>query len=134
MLEFARVSAESELDVLVAGVLVVDPALGVIKANIGIKDGRIVGIGRAGNPDITAGIDMTIGPGTRQPWIPRLIGLLREERVGAVGAGRFLGKGLVQRSPGRARPTNPSGANHDGIMRLRVGTPPYSHSRGDLFV
>ena len=35
-----------------------------MKANIGIKDGRIVGIGRAGNPDITAGIDMTIGPNT----------------------------------------------------------------------
>ena len=64
MTQADRVSAESELDVLVAGVLVVDPALGVIKANIGVKGGRIVGIGRAGNPDITAGIDMTIGPGT----------------------------------------------------------------------
>jgi urease subunit alpha len=64
MTQSDRVPAESELDVLVAGVLVLDPALGVIKANIGIKDGRIVGIGRAGNPDITAGVDMTIGPGT----------------------------------------------------------------------
>ena len=49
---------------LVAGVLVLDPYVGAVKANIGIKDGRIVGIGRAGNPDITAGIDMTIGPNT----------------------------------------------------------------------
>ena len=57
-------TSDSELDVLVAGVVVIDPHLGVIKANIGIKDGRIVGIGRAGNPDLTAGIDMTIGPKT----------------------------------------------------------------------
>ena len=35
-----------------------------MKTNIGIKDGRIVGIGRAGNPDITAGVDLTIGPNT----------------------------------------------------------------------
>ncbi|MGZ8595639.1 MAG: urease subunit alpha [Actinomycetota bacterium] len=64
MTQSDRVPAESELDVLVAGVLVLDPYLGVVKANIGIKDGRVVGIGRAGNPDITAGIDMTIGPNT----------------------------------------------------------------------
>ena len=35
-----------------------------MKADIGIKDGRVVGIGRAGNPDITDGVDLTIGPGT----------------------------------------------------------------------
>ena len=55
-----RDQQESELDVLIAGVVVIDPYLGVVKTNIGIKDGRIVGIGRAGNPDqITAGVDMT---------------------------------------------------------------------------
>ncbi len=64
MTQADRATAESELDVLVAGVLVLDPSLGAVKANIGIKDGRVVGIGRAGNPDITAGIDMTIGPNT----------------------------------------------------------------------
>jgi urease subunit alpha len=57
-------TAASELDVVIAGVLVLDPLLGVVKANIGISGGRIVGIGRAGNPDITAGVDMTIGPNT----------------------------------------------------------------------
>jgi urease subunit alpha len=55
----------SELDVLVAGVIVVDPALGVIKADIGIKDGRIAGIGRAGNPWISDGIDLIVGPHTQ---------------------------------------------------------------------
>ncbi len=64
MTQSDSVSADSELDVLIAGVLVVDPFLGVLKANIGIKGGRVVGIGRAGNPDITSGVDMTIGPST----------------------------------------------------------------------
>jgi urease subunit alpha len=59
-----RATADSELDVLMAGVLVVDPLLGVVKTSIGVKDGRIVGIGRAGNPDVTSGVDMTIGPNT----------------------------------------------------------------------
>jgi urease subunit alpha len=57
-------TADSELDVLVAGVLLVDPLLGVVKTSIGIKDGRIAGIGRAGNPDVTSGVDLTIGPNT----------------------------------------------------------------------
>ena len=59
-----RASADSELDVLIAGVLLVDPLLGVVKTSIGVKDGRIVGIGRAGNPDVTSGVDLTIGPNT----------------------------------------------------------------------
>jgi urease subunit alpha len=57
-------SSDSELDVLIAGVLLVDPLLGVVKTSIGIKDGRIAGIGRAGNPDVTSGVDLTIGPNT----------------------------------------------------------------------
>jgi urease subunit alpha len=55
---------ESELDAVIGGVVVIDPRLGVVKADIGIKDGRIAGIGRAGNPDITDGVDLTIGPNT----------------------------------------------------------------------
>jgi urease subunit alpha len=54
----------SELDVVVAGALVVDPTIGVVKADIGIKDGRVVGVGRAGNPEISDGIDLVIGPHT----------------------------------------------------------------------
>jgi urease subunit alpha len=59
-----RATRDSELDVVLAGVIVVDPFLGVLKADIGIKDGRVVGVGRAGNPDITSGVDLTIGPNT----------------------------------------------------------------------
>ena len=54
----------SELDVVVVGAVVVDPTIGVVKADIGIKDGRIVGVGRAGNGAISDGIDLPIGPHT----------------------------------------------------------------------
>lgn len=55
----------SELDVVVAGALVVDPVIGVVKADIGIKDGRIVGVGTAGSREISDSIDLVIGPHTR---------------------------------------------------------------------
>jgi urease subunit alpha len=54
----------SELDTVIGSVIVVDPLLGVVKCDLGIKEGRIVGVGRAGNPDITDGVDLTIGPNT----------------------------------------------------------------------
>ena len=64
MTQHDRATGESELDAVIASAIVVDPLLGVLKADLGIKDGRIAGIGRAGNPDITDGVDLTIGPGT----------------------------------------------------------------------
>jgi urease subunit alpha len=64
MVQHDRATTESELDTIVASAIVLDPLLGVLKADIGIKDGRIAGIGRAGNPDITDGVDLTIGPNT----------------------------------------------------------------------
>jgi len=54
----------SELDLVIVGAIVVDPTIGVVKADIGVKDGRIAGIGAAGNPAITGGIDLVIGPHT----------------------------------------------------------------------
>ena len=57
----------SELDHVIVGVVVIDPVIGVVKADIGIKDGRIVGVGRAGNGERTSGIDLPIGPHT-QPY------------------------------------------------------------------
>jgi len=58
-------ASDSELDVVVAGALVLDPVLGAVKADIGVKDGRIVGVGRAGNDRISDGIELAIGPHTR---------------------------------------------------------------------
>lgn len=54
----------SELDTVIVGAVVVDPTIGVVKADIGIKDGRIVGVGAAGNPDTTTGVELVIGPHT----------------------------------------------------------------------
>ena len=50
-------------DLVITNALILDH-WGIIKADVGIKDGRIAGIGKAGNPDIQAGVDILIGPGT----------------------------------------------------------------------
>jgi urease subunit alpha len=55
----------SELDAVIAGVLVLDPLIGAVKADIGIKDGRVVGVGRAGNDAVSDGIELPIGPHTK---------------------------------------------------------------------
>ena len=57
-----RVSADS-VDVVITNALIID-YWGIIKADIGIKNGRIVGIGKAGNPDTQPGVDIVVGPGT----------------------------------------------------------------------
>ena len=59
-----RLPADSELDLIISNVIVIDPVLGVRKASIGVKDGRIVGVGRAGNPDIVDNPDLLIGSAT----------------------------------------------------------------------
>ena len=59
-------SAEGALDLVITNVTVVDAVLGVVKADVGIKDGLIAGIGKAGKPGtmdgVTPGLD--VGPGT----------------------------------------------------------------------
>ncbi|AUB80160.1 urease subunit alpha [Candidatus Thiodictyon syntrophicum] len=50
-------------DLVITNALILDH-WGIVKADIGIKDGRICGIGKAGNPDTQAGVDVLIGPGT----------------------------------------------------------------------
>ena len=51
-------------DTVVTNALVVDAVTGIVKADIGIKNGRISGIGKAGNPDVQPGITIAIGAGT----------------------------------------------------------------------
>ena len=65
MAQWDAASGPSELDIVLTGVLVIDPVVGVVKADIGIKDGRIAGIGRSGSPAISDGIDLVIGPHTK---------------------------------------------------------------------
>ena len=57
-------AARESCDVLITNVVVLDPVDGVQVACIGIREGRISGIGRAGNPDTSDGIDIVVGTGT----------------------------------------------------------------------
>ncbi len=58
-----RSRAEGAHDTVITNALIIDH-WGIVKADIGICDGRISGIGKAGNPDIQPGVDIIIGPGT----------------------------------------------------------------------
>ena len=56
-------TAKDIVDTVITNAVIVD-YVGILKADIGIKDGRIAAIGKAGNPDIQPGITIVIGPGT----------------------------------------------------------------------
>jgi urease subunit alpha len=56
--------AQESLDLVITNALIVDAIVGIVKADVGIKNGRIAGIGHAGNPLIQNGITMTIGAAT----------------------------------------------------------------------
>ncbi|MEM9681824.1 MAG: urease subunit alpha [Pseudomonadota bacterium] len=55
--------ADGAVDTVITNALIVDH-WGIVKADVGIVDGRIAGIGKAGNPDVQPGVDIVIGPGT----------------------------------------------------------------------
>jgi len=57
---------EGALDYVVTNATVIDPILGVVAGDLGIRDGRIAGVGKAGNPDTMDGVDpeLVVGPGT----------------------------------------------------------------------
>ncbi|MFZ9107102.1 MAG: urease subunit alpha [Burkholderiaceae bacterium] len=58
-----RSRREGALDTVITNAVVIDH-WGIVKADVGLRDGRIVGLGKAGNPDIQPGVDLVIGPGT----------------------------------------------------------------------
>jgi urease subunit alpha len=62
----AITAAQGALDFVITNVLVIDAVMGIVKCDIGIKDGRIAGIGKAGNPQVMDGVDprMVIGANT----------------------------------------------------------------------
>ncbi|MEM9274432.1 MAG: urease subunit alpha [Cyanobacteria bacterium P01_F01_bin.143] len=49
-------AAEGALDLVLTNVIIMDAVLGIVKTDLGIKDGKIVGIGKSGNPDIMDGV------------------------------------------------------------------------------
>jgi urease subunit alpha len=63
LLQDDRATRDSELDVVVLGVLLVDPVVGIVKTHLGVKDGRVVGIGRIDGP-AAHGQDLVVGPNT----------------------------------------------------------------------
>jgi urease subunit alpha len=56
-------NAAGAADTVITNALIID-TWGIIKADVSIRDGRIAGIGKAGNPDTQPGVDIIIGPGT----------------------------------------------------------------------
>src|SRR6201989_2105906 len=55
--------SKDAVDTVITNVVIVDHT-GILKADVGIKNGRIAAIGKAGNPDIQPGVTIVIGPGT----------------------------------------------------------------------
>jgi urease subunit alpha len=58
-----RSRSDGAVDTVITNALILDH-WGIVKADIGIKDGRIAAIGKAGNPNVQPGVDIIIGPGT----------------------------------------------------------------------
>lgn len=67
----SRLPKDSELDLALIGVIIMDPALGICKGSLGVKDGIIAAIGSAGNPDTADDIDLPIGTNTWVIWAAR---------------------------------------------------------------
>ena len=55
--------AEGAVDTVITNALIIDHT-GIVKADVGLRDGRIAGIGKAGNPDVQPGVTIIVGPGT----------------------------------------------------------------------
>ncbi|MEX2348622.1 MAG: amidohydrolase family protein, partial [Nitrosopumilaceae archaeon] len=58
------VTSKNALDLVITNAIVMDPILGIIKADIGIKNGLIAGVGKAGNPNIMDGVNMIVSSNT----------------------------------------------------------------------
>ena len=63
MAQSQRARADGAMDCVLTNALILDH-WGIVKADIGVKDGRIAAIGKAGNPDTQPGVDIVIGPST----------------------------------------------------------------------
>jgi urease subunit alpha len=58
-----RGRGEGAVDTVITNALIIDH-WGIVKADVGIRDGKIAGIGKAGNPDVQPGVNIIVGPGT----------------------------------------------------------------------
>ena len=55
---------EESADLVITNAMIIDPILGIIKADIGIKDGKVLGVGNAGNPNVMDDIDIVVSSNT----------------------------------------------------------------------
>jgi urease subunit alpha len=63
-LHLKAVTTAESCDLVVTNVLLIDPVLGIRKVSIGVREGRISAVGRAGNPDTLEGVDIVVGNST----------------------------------------------------------------------
>ncbi|MER5318386.1 urease subunit alpha [Streptosporangium roseum] len=63
-LHLKAASIRDTCDLVISNVLILDPILGVRTASIGVREGRVHAVGRAGNPDTLDGVDVVVGTGT----------------------------------------------------------------------
>lgn len=64
MAQASGTSRNDSVDLVITNAIVLDPILGIIKTDIGVKDGKIAGIGKSGNPNIMDGVDIIISSNT----------------------------------------------------------------------
>ncbi|MDR9484619.1 MAG: urease subunit alpha [Sediminimonas sp.] len=96
--------AGGAVDTVITNALILDHG-GILKADIGLRDGRIAGIGKAGNPDTQPGVDIVIGPGTEV----------------IAGEGRILTAGGVDSHIHFICPQQIEDALHSGITTMLGG-------------
>jgi urease subunit alpha len=60
----SQLTRRDVVDTVITNALIVDAMTGIVKADVGLKDGRIAGIGKAGNPDVQPGVTIAIGAST----------------------------------------------------------------------
>ncbi|MCR9148922.1 MAG: urease subunit alpha [Rhodobacteraceae bacterium] len=99
-----RTRAEGAVDTVITNALILDHT-GIYKADVGLRDGRIHAIGKAGNPDTQPGVDIVIGPGTEA----------------IAGEGRILTAGGIDAHIHFICPQQIDDALHSGITTMLGG-------------
>ncbi len=130
--------AEGALDLVITSGVVIDALVGIVKADIGVRDGRIVGLGKAGNPDVMDGVTagLVIGPGTEvlsgegliatPGGIDTHVHMISPQQVWAAlsnGVTTLLGGGTGPVDGTNATTTTPGGWNIARMLQAAEGLP-----------